>query len=136
MKKSDREKLFNKYGGRCAYCGSVLSKGWHADHIVPVVRGYYKDIHESKKHLDVIGNMNPSCASCNNYKHSYTLEEFRHNLQNGIVMLEKNNPQYRFAKRYGLIQETGIKVKFYFERLQEDKDPFQITIFDEIEKQQ
>jgi 5-methylcytosine-specific restriction endonuclease McrA len=38
MKKADREKVFNKYGGRCAYCGDPLQKGWHVDEIKPVRR--------------------------------------------------------------------------------------------------
>ncbi len=38
MKKSDRIKIFEKYGGKCAYCGCDLTKSWHADHIKPIVR--------------------------------------------------------------------------------------------------
>src|SRR3990167_10865210 len=38
MKKSEREIVFNKYGGRCAYCGTELVKGWHVDEIEPVRR--------------------------------------------------------------------------------------------------
>lgn len=38
MKKSDRELVFNKYSGRCAYCGCTLEKGWHIDEIKPVRR--------------------------------------------------------------------------------------------------
>lgn len=38
MKKSDREIVFNKYGGKCAYCGTELLKGWHVDEVKPVVR--------------------------------------------------------------------------------------------------
>lgn len=38
MKKSDRNLVFNKYGGRCAYCGELLVKGWHVDEIEPVIR--------------------------------------------------------------------------------------------------
>ena len=38
MKKTDREKVFNKCGGRCAYCGDELKKGWHVDHMEPVER--------------------------------------------------------------------------------------------------
>ncbi len=38
MKKSDREIVFNKYDGRCAYCGEPLQKGWHVDEIKPVRR--------------------------------------------------------------------------------------------------
>jgi hypothetical protein len=40
MKKTDRELIFNKYGGKCAYCGCELEKGWHTDHIEPIVRDF------------------------------------------------------------------------------------------------
>lgn len=40
MKKSEREQIFNKYGGRCAYCGCELEKGWHVDEIEPCRREY------------------------------------------------------------------------------------------------
>lgn len=38
MKKSEREIVFNKYGGKCAYCGCELQKGWHVDHVEPCRR--------------------------------------------------------------------------------------------------
>lgn len=38
MKKIDRQKVFDKYGGKCAYCGCELAKGWHVDEIEPVRR--------------------------------------------------------------------------------------------------
>ena len=37
-KKKDREIIFNKFGGRCAYCGCELQKGWHVDELLPIVR--------------------------------------------------------------------------------------------------
>lgn len=39
-KKQQRELIYNKYGGRCAYCGCVLEKGWHVDELLPVKRKY------------------------------------------------------------------------------------------------
>ena len=38
MNKKDRQKVFDKYGGKCAYCGEDLTKGWHVDEIDPVRR--------------------------------------------------------------------------------------------------
>ncbi len=38
MKKKDRELIYNKYGGRCAYCGVDLERKWQLDHIEPIVR--------------------------------------------------------------------------------------------------
>lgn len=40
MKKADRELIFNKYGGKCAYCGCDLEKGWHVDELEPCRRKY------------------------------------------------------------------------------------------------
>ena len=30
MTKKERELIFNKYNGKCAYCGCELKKGFHA----------------------------------------------------------------------------------------------------------
>jgi hypothetical protein len=146
MKKEDRQKIFDKYGGRCAYCGCELQKGWHVDEIEPVrrlykfVRGHWsnggnsdmseeqlsalgskwidgKDVFVGYEHPErmTIENQNPACASCNINKHSDGLEAFRNMIKHFIVTLNRDNVQYKIAKRYGLIQETGIEVKFYFE---------------------
>ena len=40
MKKSERQMVFNKYGGKCAYCGCDLEKGWHVDHVKSIRRNY------------------------------------------------------------------------------------------------
>lgn len=48
MNKADRQKVFEKYGGRCAYCGCELKRNWHCDHLEPVNRiqkrvdGFYR----------------------------------------------------------------------------------------------
>lgn len=150
MKEKDRQKIFDKYGGRCAYCGCKLNKRWNVDHIEPVVRimktipGYWQNIETKEKvdqmkgwrsgheyirpkqvfdrmtypERDTIENSLPSCHSCNITKSSMPLEEFREWIQDATRRLNTNNyASYKFAKRYGLIQETGIEVKFYFETL-------------------
>ena len=40
MTKKQRQEVFDKFGGRCAYCGCELGKGWHLDHIEPVCRKF------------------------------------------------------------------------------------------------
>jgi 5-methylcytosine-specific restriction endonuclease McrA len=114
--KKYREILFGKYGGKCAYCGETLTKGWHADHIEPIVRNMLIGGCQKPENNN-LENMNPSCASCNIQKNSYTLEQFRSNIQYFVDSLNKNSTQYKFAKRYGLVVETNEKVKFYFETL-------------------
>lgn len=137
MNKKKREKIRLKYDNHCAYCGCVLGKTFHVDHIEPV--GRYKDrvgggwtiledgeryyippIYEDKltyPERDKEDNYNPSCPSCNIYKGSVDLEQFRIMLSKTINSLNQRNTQYKFAKRYGLIMETNIPVTFYFEKL-------------------
>lgn len=147
MNKKNRQIIFDKYGGKCAYCGCELQKGWHVDHADPVHRikkyvggdfvtkdtglpvttedienGNYTKTERVLKpagmmngHNDCLENMMPSCPSCNHYKHSADIETFRMILTNTIRGLNNNSTQYKFAKRYGLIQETIKPVQFYFE---------------------
>lgn len=126
MKKQEREFIFNKYGGRCAYCGCELpAKGWHADHIEAIVRefayvsgkGFKSTGTCQKPENNVLQNYNPSCASCNIQKNSFTLEQFRDNIKQFVNSLNQYSTQYKFAKKYGLVTETEIDVKFYFETL-------------------
>jgi hypothetical protein len=140
MKKEERQKIFDKYGGRCAYCGCELQKGWHVDEIDPVVRGFkYRQDENGKRirgdngeHLKDafmkypervhIDNQNPACASCNIQKHSQSLEGFRQGISGFVNSLNQYHSIYRFAKRYGLVVETGIEVKFYFEKLNKEQE--------------
>ncbi len=150
MNNKDRQIIFDKCGGRCAYCGCELQKGWHADHCNPVHRltksiggdlvtkdtglepttqdiknGNYVQVPRKtvpagmhKPQNDCIENMMPSCPSCNHYKHSADLETFRMVLTNTVRGLNKNSTQYKFAKRYGLVEEIIKPVVFYFETLE------------------
>ncbi len=124
MKKTDRELIFNKYDGKCAYCGCELTKGWHADHIEPIVRDFIYNKNKQRFETngiyrnpenDNLQNYNPSCPSCNIQKNSYTLEQFRENIKQFVNSLNQYSTQYKFAKKYGLISETDIEVKFHFE---------------------
>lgn len=124
MKKSDRDIVFNKYGGRCAYCGCELQKGWHNDHITPLRRNETDEsIERTNRHRktpvvrgeDVIENYNPACRQCNIWKSTYSIEQFRKEVAEQINRLNKFSSNYRNAKRFGLVEETGIQVEFYFE---------------------
>jgi hypothetical protein len=113
MKKIDRELIFNKFDGKCAYCGDPLKKGWHVDELLPVRRN--KDgtcMHPERFNID---NQMPSCPGCNIQKNSYTLEQFRENIKQFVNSLNQYSTQYKFAKKYGLVSETDIQVKFHFE---------------------
>ena len=129
LTKAQREQVRQMFGGRCAYCGDPLPDRWHADHMEPVVRalltkrtadGQYKlvsgDPHYPER--DTLDNYMPSCAPCNISKSSMTIEVWRRWLSGHVKSLNAYTPTYRIAKRYGLIQETGAPVVFYFERIE------------------
>lgn len=125
MKKKDRRIIFEKYGGKCAYCGCELTKGWHVDHLKCLHRDSDYDKEKRKFFFngkmkypenENIDNYMPSCASCNITKATLSLEDFRKYIQQTVDSLNKNHyAAYKFAKRYGLIQETIKPVIFYFE---------------------
>lgn len=126
MNKKTRQIIFDKFGGRCAYCGCELQKGWHADHLKPIIRlkKRYYDRELDKKitkittehpENDCLENIVPACPSCNNYKHSFTLEEFRLGIKQTVESLNRYTNQYKFAKKFGLVEETEKTVEFYFE---------------------
>jgi 5-methylcytosine-specific restriction endonuclease McrA len=127
MTKKDRLIVFKKFNGKCAYCGEELQKGWHVDEVEPVRRNHKwnreKGRYEVNKENPMmfperlhIDNQYPACRSCNIQKNSFSLEEFRNNIQNFVNSLNAYSTQYKFAKRYGLVQETEQKVEFYFEK--------------------
>jgi len=130
MRKSDRKVIYEKYGGKCAYCGCDLQKGWHVDEIEPVRRNFRwnkdKNRYEINKDNPMvhpermnIENQNPSCPSCNINKHSESLESFRSAIKGYMKHLNEVSTQYKIAKRYGLVTENDIEVKFYFEKQKE-----------------
>lgn len=113
---SEREIIYSMYNGRCAYCGNRLQKGWHVDHFYPVKRNWWRGDCVNPQN-DTIENKMPACPSCNINKRSMSIEQFREFIGHLMVSLNRDSTQYKIAKRYGLIEETGEKVKFYFETL-------------------
>jgi hypothetical protein len=109
MKKEERQKLREKFGGRCAYCGVVLGEIFHVDHVVPKYRGG-KDTEE---------NFYPSCARCNKRKDTFSIEEFRNQIQNQVSVLRRNVPLFRLCEDFFLIEEISKPVKFWFEKFNE-----------------
>lgn len=122
--KKVRLEVYNKYNGRCAYCGCEIKlTNFHIDHIKPKLRylkGNTDSISPYEKTIigfDEIDNYNPSCGSCNASKGSHSLEEWKNHLRNKTNQLRKSSSEYRAALRFGLIKETGRDVVFYFETI-------------------
>ena len=126
-KKQQRELIYKKCGGRCAFCGSPLQKGWHISpieqpHTVVGADGKLKKVNEE------IENKLPSCSACglsriqhSNSRGIMSVESFKKSLNFGFKVMLKQDPHYKKAIRYGLIKETNKPITFYFEQTQKTK---------------
>ena len=106
LPKALRVRVYKKYAGRCAYCGKQIKyEEMQVDHIKAVYLGGDNDFN----------NLLPACRSCNFYKSSYSIEEFRRQ----INLIPSRLPKefiYKVALDYGIVEETGKDVVFYFEQ--------------------
>lgn len=109
ISKDVRKQVYQKCNGHCAYCGCELDyKDMQVDHVISV---YGNDGSND------IENLMPTCRMCNFYKSTFTLEDYRKNLESLHERLQKLFI-YRMAMKYGLITEHKNKVVFYFEKEQ------------------
>ena len=115
-KKDERLFVFNKFNGRCAYCGSNLNlEYFHVDHVIPKRR--YKYPHDCETGSDSVENLFPSCSSCNSCKSDLSIEGFRYRIMDRLERLNEYSSEYRIAKRFGLVTEFPDDVIFYFEKV-------------------
>lgn len=126
MTKQERQKVFEKYNGRCAYCGCELFGKWCVDHIVPIYRGdtdeqFERRITHGETKLDIqrgedkIENMNPACARCNGWKSTFDLETFRREISEQVKRARSYSCNFRMAESFGLVEEIKKPIVFYFE---------------------
>ena len=82
IKDTKRNLVFKKYGGRCAYCGCKLDDtNFNVDHINPLYRKVPQNYLKVEKGTSQIDNLNPSCYSCNSSKSTFTIEQWRKELE-------------------------------------------------------
>lgn len=119
ISKNLRIQVYKKYDGHCAYCGCELNGKFQVDHIEPIYRGWNYTLIDkyNKKRIEDISNYNPSCARCNKWKSTWSIEEFRHEISMQIERLKRDSSSFRLSLDYSLIQETKKQVKFYFETI-------------------
>lgn len=109
LTKAERQQIYAKCSGHCAYCGCELEyKDMQVDHVIPLRRGGE----------DVISNMLPACRSCNHYKSTMTAEEFRRYVEGIPERLFRDSIPYQVGVRFGIIQ-AGQGVKFWYEKGEE-----------------
>lgn len=113
LTKADREQVFAKFGGRCAYCGAELGRGWHADHVKPIIRASATRAYYAARHA--LDNIFPACAPCNRDKGGHDLEGWRRSFEAHLRSLNRLSI-FRISKAHGVVVETGAPIQFYFER--------------------
>lgn len=138
LTKTQRDSIRMMFGGKCAYCGCELpEKGWHLDHVEPVVRCYqygemvnsdfgyhyqrYKDGKKKIKRMDNpecerADNIWPSCRACNINKSSMKLEYWRKFLMDGPESLSSYNGRFRHMLRFGVVKVNPEPLVFWFEQ--------------------
>jgi hypothetical protein len=123
--KAQREALRQMFDGRCAYCGEVMDR-MQADHVEPVTRlttdPWGKLLPSAERRLmnperNVVSNMMPACAPCNNSKGGYRLEEWRAMIQRAHEIVAREKPIFRAAVRLGTIKVESDPIVFHFEKM-------------------
>ena len=126
LSKKQRERIYLKYNGHCAYCGIPIElKDMQVDHIKPIFRNWTekeKEVLLPKGYSggDSFDNLNPACRACNFRKGTDDIEGFRSAIEHGIECCRRDFT-YRMMVRYGLVVEQPHKVQFYFEKKLEKK---------------
>lgn len=117
LTKKMRQHVWDKSGGKCWYCGCELPmKGWHADHFNPVKRGYATETGMAHPENDKLSNIVPACAQCNLFKHSFSIEGFRREIESQVTRALAYNRNVRQALRFGLITIHEKPIIFWFEK--------------------
>ena len=116
----DRRAVYDKFGGRCAYTGTLLKDDWQVDHIVPKGMGG----------TDELSNLLPAQRIVNHYKRCLDNETFKTWLLGGLHerlrKLPKNPRTEKGARRkayltevadiFGITPDKPFYGTFYYER--------------------
>lgn len=123
MKDNNRQKVFDKYNGCCAFCGSNLDKGWHIWDILPI-QSVVTNTGNIEKVNTEYENLMPACKECGsvrikNQSGKMDIEAFRNEIIS-MYLFSRDHAMYsssfRRAIKFGLIVETGKNVEFHFEK--------------------
>ena len=113
MYRALKQQVYDKCNGRCAYCGIQISiQNMSIDHIEGQV--WFVDSKTDINHT--LDNLLPACKSCNSYKNSYTVEQFRGYIERIYEDLGKQH-KFKIAERLGVFERKKQVVKFYFETI-------------------
>ncbi len=107
LTKEQRIAVYYKFAGHCTYCGCEIDlSNMQVDHIKALERGGTDDM----------DNLYPACRSCNKYKDTLTIEDFRQRIENMHDVLMRDNVTYKNAVRFRQIIPNKHRPVFYFEK--------------------
>lgn len=107
LTKVQRIEIHKKTDGHCAYCGiEIKIEEMQIDHVFPLNRGG----------LDSKENMLPACRSCNHYKSTLLLEDFRQEITKWVDRLMRDSVTFKNAIRFGQVVASPQQVIFFFEK--------------------
>lgn len=113
LTKVQREEIYKKFDGHCAYCGRAIDyKDMQVDHIVSV-----HSWNEQECGADDMDNLFPACRSCNHYKRAHSVEYFRKMISEIPSKLARDNYIYKVGCNYGFFDSWPRHVEFYFEKV-------------------
>ena len=150
MTRKQRQQVYDKYNGRCAYTGKPLGDDWQVDHMISKADFFYYAIKMVKKDVspdewrtrvddlcrDGVNdewNLVPSLRIVNHYKRSCNLEQFRQRMADFHIRLgrlPKKTKRPATVKRiaymnevadaFGITPEKPFCGKFYFETIKKE----------------
>lgn len=120
LTQKQRYQVYEKYNGHCSYCGCELEyKNMQVDHLIPL-RNWDKS--HTDEELWSMDNLMPSCRLCNHYKRGNNLEIFREAIERITFKLNRDSYIYRVGVKYDVVIPNEHKVKFYFEKVNDENE--------------
>ena len=114
--KSVRERVYNKFEGRCAYCGKPIEyKQMQVDHYYPQCKAKFY-ARRCKIDVHAEDNLMPTCRRCNHYKRAATPKQFKELMK---TLHERLEAIYilKVAVDFGMATIQPFDGLFYFEKL-------------------
>ena len=118
--KVDRKQIHALFNGHCAYCGCILEsesgKHMQVDHVEPVWRKWHKNEDSRNPKNNNESNYFPACPSCNHYKSTMSINDFREQLRLIPERLKRDSVTFNHCLRHGMIEVKEWDGVFYFEK--------------------
>lgn len=126
----EREIIYNKYDGHCAYCGKEIKfKEMQVDHFHPKhLTGWIRspkmaELYKLPPEINDISNKMPSCWRCNHYKRGHTIKGFRMLM---ATIHERLMKIYivKVSIDFGIVKIEPFKGEFYYEYVERIKKQY------------